>query len=129
MKSILKMLKDERGFVVSSAIATIATGLASWAGVGLSATAAGAIGAAGAGAAYGIGATALAGGMGGGKSSMPSIQMPGMPSAPKIEDASKNAKLRADERKRAMARSDSIMTNPLGLKDEANVVRKKLLGG
>jgi len=55
--------------------------------------------------------------------------MPQAPAAPKMEDASDKARLRAEERKRAMARSKSVVSNPLGIQDEANVARKKLLGG
>ena len=57
------------------------------------------------------------------------MQMPQAPAAPKMEDASDKARLRAEERKRAMARSKSVVSNPLGIQDEANVARKKLLGG
>ena len=91
-------------------------------GAGLATTAA----VAGAGVAGGM----MLGGMGKQKA-LPGQQMPNMPNAPKLEDASKNAKLAADERRRAMARSESTQTNPLGLKDEdkANVARKRLLGG
>ena len=51
------------------------------------------------------------------------------PEAPKMEDAQAKAKARADEQRRAAARSKSVKTNPLGIKDEAQVARKKLLGG
>ena len=89
----------------------------------------------GAGIIAGTAAAGVAGGMllsGSGKqSSSGGMQMPEMPSAPKMQDASKNAKLAADERRRAAARSDSVQTNPLGLRDEdkAQVARKRLLGG
>jgi len=97
---------------------------------GAAATLAG-VGVTGGVAAAGFGAATMMGGFGGGKSSGGGMQMPEMPSAPKMQDASKNAKLAADERRRAAARSDSVQTNPLGLKDEdkAQVVRKRLLGG
>jgi hypothetical protein len=79
------------------------------------------------GAAYGAYALgkAATGGKGGGFG----MQMPMSPKAPKMEDASKMAQLRNEERKRAMSRSKSVISNPLGLKDEAATVRKKLLGG
>jgi len=57
------------------------------------------------------------------------MQMPQAPAVPKMEDASKMAQLRADERKRAMARSKSVVSNPLGVQDQAQVARKTLLGG
>jgi len=77
-------------------------------------------------AAYGVTSLATSGGS---KQKQLTNQMPNAPQAPKLEDASKQAQLRAEDRKRNMARSKSVMTNPLGLKDEANVARKKLLGG
>jgi hypothetical protein len=130
MRFNTRTVSRRRHIAVSTAIATIATGVASWAGVTLGAGTAGLIGAAGAGLAYGVGATAIATkGFKGGGGSGPGFQMPQMPAAPKLEDASKKAQLRAEERKRQMARSKSVMTNPLGLKDEAATVRKKLLGG
>ena len=60
---------------------------------------------------------------------MPQSQMPAAPVAPKQSDAAALAAQKLQDKKRAMAGSESIMTNPLGLKDEATVVRKKLLGG
>lgn len=63
-----------------------------------------------------------------GSSSAP-MQMPQAPAAPTIEAASDKAQMRADERKRMIARSKSVVSNPLGLQDEAEVARKKLLGG
>jgi hypothetical protein len=80
-----------------------------------------------AGAGAGIGAAALMGG--GKKQETPAVQMPASPAVPKLEDASAKANLAAEERRRAMARSKSVQTNPLGVQDEANVARKKLLGG
>jgi uncharacterized membrane protein YebE (DUF533 family) len=56
-------------------------------------------------------------------------QMPSAPSAPKQSDAAALAADRLEDKKRAMARSQSVMTNPLGVKDEATVARKTLLGG
>jgi hypothetical protein len=56
-------------------------------------------------------------------------QMPNAPEAPKISDAAAAAAGRLEDKKRAMARSESVMTNPLGVKDEATVARKTLLGG
>ena len=80
-----------------------------------------------AGAGVGIGASALFGGKN--KSSDMAAQMPATPAVPKIEDASAKANAMAEERRRAMARSKSVQTNPLGINDEAAVARKKLLGG
>ena len=62
-------------------------------------------------------------------SDMPQSQMPQAPKAPKIEDAQAKADARLTERQKAAARSTSVKTNPLGIKDEAEVARKKLLGG
>lgn len=56
-------------------------------------------------------------------------QMPGSPTAPKLDDAAARANKIQEEKRRNMARSTSVQTNPLGLKEEATVVRKKLLGG
>lgn len=56
-------------------------------------------------------------------------QMPTSPKAPTQEDAAAAAQAKLTEKKRAMARNESVYTNPLGLKDEAEVVRKTLLGG
>jgi len=88
--------------------------------------------------ATGIGVTALAGAgtaayfmSQGGKDDKYSgqVQMPNAPEAPKMSDAQGLANQRLIDKKRAMARSESVMTNPLGIKDEATVVRKTLLGG
>ena len=43
-------------------------------------------------------------------------------------DAQAKANARLTDRKRAAARSTSVKTNPLGIKNEAEVARKKLLG-
>lgn len=51
------------------------------------------------------------------------------PTAPKMEDAAAKAQKQAEDQRRAAARSKSVQTNPLGIKDEAEVARKKLLGG
>jgi hypothetical protein len=80
-----------------------------------------------AGAGAGIGISALAGA--GKDKGQQQAQMPAAPEVPKIEDASAKANLAAEERRRAMARSKSVNTNPLGISDEASVARKKLLGG
>jgi len=56
-------------------------------------------------------------------------QMPNAPEAPKMADAQKLAAQRMTDKKRAMAANETIKTNPLGLAEEATVVRKKLLGG
>lgn len=66
---------------------------------------------------------------GGDTGSQQQAQMPQAPEAPKMADASKLAKDSAMDRMRAASRSKSVMTNPLGVKDEAEVARKKLLGG
>ena len=86
--------------------------------------------------ATGLGATALAAGVGYSmyasgqkpKMEMPNMQMPTTPVAPKTEDAAKIARDKLTNRQRAVARSKSVMSNPLGIDDEANVARKKLLG-
>ena len=79
--------------------------------------------------AIGAGGFALASMMGGDKKSdTGQIQMPATPAAPKQADASALAKQQAMDRQRAAGRSESVKTNPLGIKDEADVVRKKLLG-
>jgi hypothetical protein len=46
-----------------------------------------------------------------------------------MADASKAAAAKLENKKRAIAANETIMTNPLGLKDEAAVARKTLLGG
>jgi len=99
-----------------------------------------ALGASGAAATWlGVGATAAVAAAGYGAATMMSqpkstgakqlTQMPQAPSAPKQDDASKKAALTLEQKKRNMARSKSVQTNPLGIKDEAEVARKKLLGG
>lgn len=94
--------------------------------------------------ATGLGATALAGGAIGysmysadqqeraakAAASQSMAQMPASaPAVPTQSDAAKNAALKLQDKKRAMAANESVFTNPLGLKDEATVARKKLLGG
>ena len=94
--------------------------------------------------AVGVGATALAAGTVGysmyssdqqmkaaksAASARDQAQMPAAPVAPKIDDAAAIAQQKLSERQRSAARNESVMTNPLGLKDEATVARKKLLGG
>jgi hypothetical protein len=93
----------------------------------------------------GLGATALAGGaigysmysaeaqkaelkkaQGAGMAQMP--QSPA-PVAPTMDDAAKAAAMKLEDKKRALAANETVYTNPLGLKDEAAVVRKTLLGG
>ena len=77
------------------------------------------LGAAIGGAAYGIGAA----------QNKPKQEAPmPMPEAPKVEDQSVKAENVVDEKRRAMARSKSIYTSPLGIADQANVVKKTLLG-
>ena len=86
--------------------------------------------------ATGLGATVFAGtaaymmmNQGGNKpAQQQASQMPTAPKAPKMADASKIAQQQATDKKRAAARSKSVKTNPLGIKDEADVVRKTLLG-
>jgi len=56
-------------------------------------------------------------------------QMPKAPDAPKMVDQRALAQKQATEKRRSMARSQSVKTNPLGIKDEAQVARKQLLGG
>lgn len=107
-----------------------ALGASTVAGTGLfGASAAATAGAAivGAGAA-GVGASMLMSGSGKKKESSFQAQMPQSPKAPEQKDAAAAAKARLDEKRRSMARSKSIKTNPLGIKDEAEVARKRLLG-
>ena len=63
------------------------------------------------------------------KPQTPTMQMPTAPKAPKQADQAKLAQQSALARQKAAARSQSVKTNPLGIKDEATVARKKLLGG
>jgi hypothetical protein len=93
--------------------------------------------------ATGLGATAIAGSVGysiysGAQASADAkkaegqmAQMPTAPApvAPKQEDAAQAAAAITENKKRAIAANESVFTNPLGLKDEADVARKKLLGG
>jgi len=53
---------------------------------------------------------------------------PQMPKAPKVEDAEAKAVETANVRRRAASRSQSIMTSPLGIGQEADVARRTLLG-
>lgn len=55
-------------------------------------------------------------------------QMPTTPQAPAQVDAAKIAQEKVADKRRAAARVTSVQTNPLGVRDEAQVVRKKLLG-
>ena len=55
-------------------------------------------------------------------------QMPTAPVKPVQADAAKLAQQRITDKKRAAARSKSVKTSPLGVKDEAQVARKTLLG-
>lgn len=82
----------------------------------------------GAGITAGVGATAFSMMNQPKQSQQQQAQMPSAPEAPKMADASKIAQQQATDRQRAAARSESVKTNPLGIKDEAEVVRKKLLG-
>lgn len=61
-----------------------------------------------------------------GNMTMPSS--PTAPVAPVKADAEKIAQAKTKEKRRAIARNASVRTNPLGIKDEAEVARKKLLG-
>jgi hypothetical protein len=60
-----------------------------------------------------------------------SAQMPTSPApvVPTQADASKIAAAKATEMRRNIARNETVYTNPLGVKDEAEVARKTLLGG
>lgn len=55
---------------------------------------------------------------------------PSLPKTPTTEDAEAATKASAEvaERRRRMARSQTVFTSPLGLAGEASVVRKTLLG-
>lgn len=57
-------------------------------------------------------------------------QMPASPApiVPTQDDAAKAAAMKLQDKKRAIAANESVFTNPLGLKDEADVARKTLLG-
>jgi len=86
--------------------------------------------------AVGLGVSALAAGgtmaymaSQGGNKQIGQTQMPAAPKAPKMEDQAKLAQQKAMDKKRSAARSESVKTNPLGIKDEATVAKKKLLGG
>lgn len=86
--------------------------------------------------ALGIGAAAAVAGVGlslysmfqGGKDEGYDFQMPKAPEKPEQADAAKLAQEREMARRRAAARTQSVKTNPLGIEEEAQVVRKKLLG-
>jgi hypothetical protein len=56
-------------------------------------------------------------------------QMPQAPAAPSFDAAGEKARLAAEERRRAMSRSKSVNTNPLGIAEDATVAKSKLLGG
>lgn len=51
-----------------------------------------------------------------------------MPAAPKVADVAAQAQVTAKAKKRAIARSRSIYTSPLGIGGEAQITRKVLLG-
>jgi hypothetical protein len=51
-----------------------------------------------------------------------------MPQPPKVETAAAQATVAAKAKKRAIARSRSIYTSPLGIGVEAQIARKTLLG-
>ena len=53
---------------------------------------------------------------------------PKMPEPPKVEDVEAKAVETANVRRRAASRSQSIMTSPLGIGQEADVARRTLLG-
>lgn len=80
------------------------------------------------GAGAGVGLTSL---MSGNKqeSGSSAFEMPAAPAAPTMDNASEAARLKAEERRRSIARSKSVSSNPLGLQNEAEVSKKKLLGG
>lgn len=51
-----------------------------------------------------------------------------LPEVPKVEDAAKVAAAKVVEKKKAVARSRSIFTSPLGIGTQANTATKTLLG-
>lgn len=51
-----------------------------------------------------------------------------MPAAPKVEEAAAQATAAAKTKKRAIARSRTIYTSPLGIGGEAQIIRKTLTG-
>lgn len=61
----------------------------------------------------------------GSRSEMPSAPSP-LPKAPAVEDS--QAKAEEATRKRRVASTQSIYTNPLGIVGQANVIRKTLTG-
>lgn len=59
---------------------------------------------------------------------MSKVSLPQPPPTPKVEDASKVATAQAAEKKKAISRSRSVYTSPLGVGGEADISRKYLLG-
>lgn len=51
-----------------------------------------------------------------------------MPKAPKVSEAIEQAQIATTVRRRAMRRSKTVFTSPLGIGGEAEVIRKTLLG-
>ena len=80
-----------------------------------------------AGAGAGIGISALS--SSGKKQDSGGFQMPQAPAPPSFDASSEKARLAAEDRRRAMARSKSVNTNPLGIAEDATVAKTKLLGG
>jgi hypothetical protein len=116
-------INRRRGFVISSAIATIA------AGVGISAATAATAGTIGAAVAYGVGGAMIIGKQ---QSNAAKKQMNAYMdqqkqlSAPDPSQIADNAANTIDSRRRSG--TQTVYTNPLGLTDSANVVKKSLLG-
>jgi len=87
--------------------------------------------------ATGVGVTAAVAGAGYAAASMMSqgdkdsgydFQMPSTPKAPEKKDAAAIAQKKQSKLRAAAARNTTVMTNPLGVEEEAKEVRKKLLG-
>ncbi len=51
-----------------------------------------------------------------------------MPQAPKVEEAGAKAEEIVKQKRRAMARSRTVFTSPLGIGTQASVIKKTLLG-
>ena len=56
------------------------------------------------------------------------MELPDMPEPPSQQDAAKVAGEELKRRRTAMSRSESVATSPLGIANESNLVKKKLLG-
>lgn len=53
---------------------------------------------------------------------------PDLPQSPTMTDAQTTAKADVEQRRRAVAKSKTVYTSPLGLGEQANISRKTLLG-